>query len=257
MHMTNREQILKLLTAYAKDPGQRSSVGRFIQMLSTDQEDQLTCQECEELLPEYIQAEQDGTADQSHWAAVTFHLQTCPHCTNEYTEISALLTLGLSDQGPEPPYYPTPDLSFLHPSKSKTKQPQASFWHLDEVGRLIIQLVGVLWGPLPRLEAAYAVRGGPTIEDRPNRLGQISIGEPAVEDLQVDVTVLPAQDDPSLCKVVARVEVPSRFPNLAGTEVTLTAGARTITELTNESGEVTFRKVPLESLPDAVLRVTY
>ena len=71
----------------------------------------------------------------------------------------------------------------------------------------------------------------------------------------MDVTVLPSKDDPALCVIVARVETPSRWPDVAGSEVTLVTGDVVSTVVTDESGEATFRGVALAALESATLSV--
>ena len=66
--------------------------------------------------------------------------------------------MELDEQGAEPIHYPVPDLSFLRSARRKTAQPQADFWHLDDLGRLIIRLAAALLPPPTRLAPAYALR---------------------------------------------------------------------------------------------------
>ena len=112
----------------------------FIRALTIDEEDRLTCQECQALLPDYLQAERDGQAGGARWRPVVLHLEVCPHCSEEYATLSELLELAHGERGEEPPDYPVPDLSFLRQEKGRRLQSTGIPWHLDELGRLIIEI---------------------------------------------------------------------------------------------------------------------
>ncbi len=227
---------------------------------SADEEDAMTCEECETALPDYLLAERDGESNLIRWRSVARHLAQCPHCANALRETSELMALGLDEHGAEPQTIPEPNLSFLRFEQDKATQPKADFWHFDKLGQLIIRLGAALLSPPARLAPAYALRSekeerGSGAGDQ-GPLGRLSLGSPTLDDLQVDVSVLPDRDDPSLCTVVARVETSSRWPNVAGTEVALVAGDVVLTAVTDESGEVTFRRIAIATLDSATLSVT-
>lgn len=277
MRRFNCIQAAEILSAYLEDPNRhraeataaishvaacpdcRRNMDFLLQALAAEGEDQMTCDECEAFLPEYLLAEEDGEVQQDRWRPVALHLLVCPHCSSEHTALSAMGRMELDEQGAEPIHYPVPDLSFLRGARRKTAQPQADFWHLDDLGRLIIRLAAALLPPPTRLAPAYALReeGEASAPEAGGRrsLGRLSLGSPTLDDLQVDVTVLPSKDDPTLCVVVARVETPSRWPDVAGSEVTLVTEDAVSTVVTDESGEATFRRVALAALEGATLSV--
>jgi uncharacterized protein YbaR (Trm112 family) len=277
MRRFNCIQAAEILSAYLEDPNWhraeataaishvaacpdcRHNMDSLLQALAAEGEDQMNCDECETLLPEYLLAEEDGKSQQDRWRPLALHLLVCPHCSSEHTALSAMARMELEERGAEPARYPVPDLSFLSDARKKTAQSQADFWHLDELGRLIIRLATALLPPPARLAPVYAVReeeeiSAPEAGGR-RSLGRLSLGSPTLDDLEVDVTVLPSKDDPALCVIVARVEMPSRWPNVAGSEVTLEAGGIVSTVVTDESGEATFRGVALAALDSATLSV--
>ena len=110
-------------------------VGYLVRALTGDRDDLLTCQECEELLPEYMQAEEMGEASGARWRAMAFHLETCPHCAAAHAELSEDEALAWSKQGRKPERYPIPDLSFLRSTKGTSRVP----WRINEWGALVIE----------------------------------------------------------------------------------------------------------------------
>lgn len=260
MQKTNRDLADEARLAYLTDTQWRHNTDLLIRsLLTTDEEDELTCQECEALLPDYLLAVREGKSDHPHWRSIALHLALCPYCANELRETSRLAALGLGQEGIAPVRTPTPDLSFLHGPRKKATQPQTDFWHFDQMGQLIIRLAAALLPPPAQLAPAYVVRSEEIVRasegDDRRSLGRLSIGSPALDDLQVDVTVLPDVNDPALCMVVARIERLSRWPEVAGSKVTLTTENVVLSEVTDQSGEATFRKVTLATLDSATLSV--
>jgi hypothetical protein len=260
MQQTNRDLADEVRSIYLTDPHRRANTDNLIRSwLNINEEDEMTCQECEVILPDYLLAEQEGTSNLIRWQSVTLHLALCPHCTNELRETSALMALGLAEGDIESLQTPTPDLSFLRGKQKKPAQPQANFWHIDRMGHLIIRLAAALLSPPAQLAPAHVLRTEERIRTSEagdeSALGRLSLGTPTFDDLQVDVTVLPDKNDPALCIVIARVETPSRWPNVAGSEVMLATRDEVFSAVTNESGEATFRKIALTTLDNATLTV--
>ena len=77
-----------------------------------------------------------------------------------------------------------------------------------------------------------------------------------VEDLDMEVTVLtdPAQAEHGIVRV--RAEVPSRWPELAGTGITASAGEWQAQGQTDDNGEVTFTGLPLTLLDQLRVEVS-
>ena len=102
----------------------------------------LTCEECEDLLPDYlaIYQEQGGEAVEAQtWKPLTHHLRTCRRCALLFSE-----WLVLEMQPPRqdlPPVLPKPDLSFLRTGNKRTTQAKIFRLNIntDGVGRVFIQ----------------------------------------------------------------------------------------------------------------------
>jgi tetratricopeptide (TPR) repeat protein len=139
-----------------KCPHCESRMGHLIRALTTDEEDSLTCQECQDLLADYLQAEAEGWAHEERWRPVAFHLETCPHCSAAYASLSDLIALAYGERGEEPPRYPVPELSFLR--QDRPPQPVSIPRRLDELGRLIIEFFAEFVRALqpPAYQRAYA-----------------------------------------------------------------------------------------------------
>jgi len=240
-------------------PHCESRMGYLIRALTTDEVDRLTCQECQDLLPEYIQAEMDGRARESQWHPVTLHLETCPHCAEAYAALLDLTELAYGERGAEPPHYPVPELPFLRVKRAAPPQPLKVDWHLDELGRLVIafsaELVRAL--QLPAYQPAYAAAG--LKSDKSQRiLCQLSL-KAAVEDLEVTITAEERRDDQTRCTVIVEVNIPSRggWPNLSGTKVTLKRGELELaTQLTDAFGKAVFEGISTDDLGHLVFEIT-
>jgi glutaredoxin len=240
-------------------PHCESGMGYLIRALTTDEVDRLTCQECQDLLPEYLQAEVDGQAHEAQWHPVAFHLETCPHCSAVYATLHELTELADGERGSEPPHYPVPELPFLRAESVTLAQPLRAPWRLDELGCLIIEFSAELVRALqsPAYQPAYAAAR--LKSDKSQRvLCQLSLKE-AVEDLEVTITAEERREDPTRCTVVVEVNVPSRggWPNLAGAKVTLKRGELELeTQLTDAFGKAVFEGIGTEDLAYLVFEIT-
>jgi hypothetical protein len=263
---------IEQLTTYLEDPTQRQAeadaamehirgctycqgkMGHLVRALSVDEEDRLTCQECEDLLPDYLQAEAAGRAGEPRWRSVALHLEVCPHCAESYAALAELAELAFAENEVEPPHFPTPDLSFLRPHPA----PAPVAWHLDELGRLIIEASSGLLSAWQAARLEPATAAAELKSSKPARiLGQISLKE-AVEDLEVTITAKEMRDDPALSAVAVVVGVPSRggWPNLVDIEVTVKGGGlEPKTQLTDAFGEAIFEGIATESLTHLVFEI--
>jgi glutaredoxin len=240
-----------------KCPHCENRVGHLIRALTTDEEDSLTCKECEDLLPDYLQAEREGQAHAPRWRAVALHLETCPHCSAEYATLSDLVALAYGERGVEPTRYPVPELSFLRPDRPP--QPIHMPWRLDELGRLVIEFSAELLRVLQSsaYQPAYATVGLKSKKSS-RTLCQLSLKE-AVKDMEVTITAEETRDDPSCCTVIVEVNIPSRggWPKLADTEVVLKRDEQELeTQLTDAFGEAVFEGIATDDLAHLVFEIT-
>jgi uncharacterized protein YbaR (Trm112 family) len=233
-----------------------SRLGHFARALIEDEEDRLTCEECQDLLPEYLQAEAEARTQEELWHPVAYHLETCPHCSAAYTALSDLIELAYGEQGEEPLYYPVPDLSFVSKKKERPAETISAPWHLDELGRLIIRFSADFLRTLqpPALQPAYGmarVKAG----EPPRVLWQFNL---RVEDLDVTIIAEEKQGDPTHCRVMVQVSIPSRggWPHLIDTEVTLKRDEQTLqTQLTDAFGNVVFKGIDVDDVAHLVFEV--
>ncbi len=229
-----------------------SGLEYLVRALATDAEDLLTCGACQALLPEYLQAEMAGQAQdeawREAWRPVTFHLETCPYCAAVYASFFDLVALAQGERGAEPPHYPEPDLSFLALDPEDARRALNLTWQLNELGHVIIQLaegaIRALKQPPP--QAAYAaVKSGPE-----RTLGQFTLGE-ALEDLAVILKIEKSRDDAAYCIVIITVDIPSKggWPNLAGSRVVLRYGEEKLgAQWTDAFGTAVFEDVQRANL---------
>jgi hypothetical protein len=220
-------------------------IGYLVQALSSGAVDQLNCQTCQERLPEYAANVAAGQAG-GKLRAVAVHLALCPHCAAKYDELLELIALAQGERGAELPSYPVLDLSFLN---ATTTRP----WHLEGLGRLVIEFTSELLAGLRMAEPALTPIGlktdAPATALRPFTL----IGE--VEDEDVTITVKPARGEPAHCTVIVQVDIPSRggWPNLGGTLVTLRRGAVMLnSQTTDDLGNAVFERVATDDLAQLV-----
>ncbi len=254
----HRAELSAAIRHIAGCPHCESRIGHLIRALTTGEEDGLTCQECQNLLPDYLQAELEGQVHEDAWRPVALHLDICPHCSAVYAALSDLAKLAYGERGVEPPHYPAPELPFLRAKVSAPPQLLEVPWHLDELGRLIIQLSTELVRTL-QLPAYQSVYGTARLKsDKSQRvLCQLSLRE-AIEDLEVSITAEEVRDDPTRCIVIVEVNIPSRggWPNLAGTEVTLKRGEQKLeTQQTDAFGKAVFEGIPTEDLAHLVFEI--
>ena len=222
-------------------------VEHLTQALATDEEDALTCQECQDNLPEYLQDISDGQTDAVRWHSLAFHLATCPSCSDVYADLTDVVALAEGTRGVEPPRYPEPRFPF----PTATAQPGPPSWHLDDLRRLVIafssEIVRTLrmpsQQPLPTRSGARSEATTPGVY----RYALID----AVEDLDVTITAEQLRTDPMRCTVTIEADIPSRggWPHLAGTEITLKRSTGELeTRWTNAFGMVIFEQLPLDDL---------
>ena len=213
----------------------------LVQAITTNEDDRLTCQQCQALLPYYLHEEPSQREEEPEWGLVTLHLKTCPHCANDYEILSRLTALAFDELEEEPLRYPEPDLSFLR------SKPVEIPWRFDKVGHLIIELTADLvraW-QTPAFQPAY-------VKSRKSQkvLCQLSLQGPA-GDMEVTITTEELGEDATHCALMVEVNIPARggWPNLADTEVTVKRdGTAVATQQTDAFGKVYFKEIATDDL---------
>lgn len=117
-----RSEIAEELAHFRTCPACRGRARHLIRLLASEavDEDDLTCQGCDDLLPGYLTAEALGDADAPAWARVVRHLAACPRCAAAYASLASLVALAYGESGAEPPSYPAPSLSFFRSREPAT-----------------------------------------------------------------------------------------------------------------------------------------
>lgn len=222
-------------------------IGQLSEALTSDEPSRLTCRVCQELLPDYLQAQ----ADQARWRPVAQHLNMCPQCLAAYEDLADLLELAQGKRGAEPPGYPVPELPFLRPKRAGPRRQPHIRWRLDALGQLVIEFsTGLLRTLQPPAYGVAGVKAGTA----PGPIRRFALTD-AVEDLEVAITIEAQQGDPTRCMVTVEAKIPSRggWPNLAGTMVTLKRGTQELeARATDPFGRAIFAGIATADLPQLV-----
>jgi hypothetical protein len=252
---TQREGIEEAISHIQTCPYCSYRLGHLIQALRTSRVDRLSCQDCQDRLPGYSKLIATGKAGGRRWTSVELHLATCPHCSAEFAEIRHLVALAQRETGVEPPSYPVPQLGFL--GQAPHEPAPARAWHLDRMRRLVITFSAELLQALRPPQQDYATGMVKSSEKSSSAsLYRFELAG-AVEDLDVTITADQTAADPSHCRVVVRINIPSRdWPNLRGIQIVLARGHDVLAKkITNAYGEASFGEIAVAALPDLVFTV--
>ncbi|MEZ4867534.1 MAG: hypothetical protein R3C14_39775 [Caldilineaceae bacterium] len=242
---------------------QQNDWSRLIQALDLPDEDPLTCTECEAQLPDYVEALAAGHGAAEVWHMVTRHLQGCPHCTAEFTLLSAMLNDLYTASGDEVVAETEPDLAFLQNGSqgSVHKTQSGQQWWRDAIGRLHIALADTLQlMAQPPLQPGLA---GNTL--KAGSEGQSTLLHLTVPDLgdgrtvQVHVTSRDLAQQPTLaqCTVLVKIDAPDLEPlSRDGIAVTLSVSDVEVdTQWTDALGVVVFAEQPVSRLSQLVIQI--
>lgn len=124
-----------------------------------------------------------------------------------------------------------------------------------EISGVIIRLLTEPLVPHPLQLAPIPVKG--RVEAEPaDVVRRVILGPEQTDDLDLEATVRQSSDDPQLCTLTVRAAIPSRWPDLAGTQVRATAGDWRAEGLTDEQGEVTLAGLPASLVDRLVIKVS-
>ena len=117
-------EIADALNHIRECPACQRRMGHLVRLVEGEMldEDLLTCQACEDLLPGYLTAEGLGAGGAAEWTDVRRHLAACPHCTAVYASLADLAALAYGNRGLEPPRTPEPNLSFLRTRETSDRE---------------------------------------------------------------------------------------------------------------------------------------
>lgn len=181
---------------------------------------------------------QAGWLEQRAGASIEHHLARCQECQAELSRLTQFLTVEASEAIAAPRW-----------------QPGSGFeWQLRAAGRTIIRLLGdALVPPQPQF-AAIATKGR-TGDDDPALIRQIVVTPEEIDDLDLQVIVRREAAEADTCLVQIRAEIPSQWPELAGTQISVTAGEWQAQGETDDDGQLTLTGLPLDRVDQLLVEV--
>jgi hypothetical protein len=241
--------IIWLLRNFGKS---NASLQALHQTLTIEGGVQLNCQKCQELLPVYIEKKHEDVLSMDERAALTLHLASCMDCLSEY-----MLLQELEQIAAEPvPHFPAPDLSFLAPAWVPAHGWIYQVWREgNRVARLILQVSEALPSPAPA-PALLPVKGTAPPATGREIIHQITLTPDDADDLDIEAVIWQNHSDHQHYAVTVRVQVPSRWPDLAGTEVYAAAADWQARGTTDMDGMVQFEGLPALSLNRLTITVS-
>ncbi len=165
---------------------------------------------------------------------VVSHVARCPHCQAELQRLEQFL---LPDAVASPSWQHA--LSFI-------------WQNLKEKGTFLVRLLQETQTPLQPL--TVAVKGHKRIEKDSEIIRRITLSPEETDDLDLEAIVWRTASA-SACQITIRVQIPSRWPEMAGVVVRGTAHTWQKVETTNSEGEVLFTDLPEEWVSDLSLEV--
>ena len=216
----------------------------------------------------FVDAELSGQDAQAKFPTISAEIASNSQTRILYTELKELLLAESEGQLVAPPAHRF-NFAFLQTEAKVVAAPSAVSaaiasvpWRLNEVGRLVIefstQFLDSLVPPAPQFAGVKSVRSkaGKTLLDY--MLGT------EIDDLAVQIVARERSDDPSLCTVTVKVDIPSRggWPHLGEIPVALTTNSTKSEQsrsmqsdsqqrqLTDAFGEVHFENVNVTDLPN-------
>ena len=184
-----------------------------------------------------------GLLPEPEQAQVSAHLECCPHCRAELTRLTEFLaeqTVSSTATAIDK------DLAWTRVREFE--------WLREKTGAVIVRLPAEILPPPAARDAPTPVSGRAPAEER-DMVRRIKLGPDEVDDLDLEVIVRRSEADPQTCTLTMHVEVPSRRPDLAGTQVRVAAGDWQAGGITDAAGNVTFRGLPV-SLRTCIVSIT-
>lgn len=147
----------------------------------------------------------------------------------------------------------------------QTSQPSAPVWvravgfewqQWQETGRLLFRRLQDALSPATPLLMPVAVKGDSALTPVTTEIVQrMSLNQEQVADLDLEAVIRRTVAAPHLYSLVVSVQIPSRWPDLAGVLVTVSTEIWSMTGLTDMDGEVIFQGIPEEKLEQLVIEI--
>lgn len=241
------------LSAFAENA---DSLNRLQHELSDNLSTRLSCQACQQLLPAALVSAdaptQSTVLSADNRAALALHLVQCPDCLLNYRLLHDLESLAAEPEMT----FPAADLSFLAPRWEQTTDWCYQLWHSgSQVVRVVLRLAEELAAPPVPLKP-LAVKGVPLV-DSPRRsiVRQVNLTPTDSDDLDIEAVIWHVPHDVHSYALTVRVQVPSRWPDLAGTAVYATAAEWSMEGTTDAEGMVQFKGLPAVWLDQLTITV--
>jgi hypothetical protein len=77
---------------------ERAALRRFLRHIAETDDDEISCTECADLAPQYVDLEVAGTVSEHTLPRLTQHLQQCGVCREEYEILRDLVRLEAEGQ---------------------------------------------------------------------------------------------------------------------------------------------------------------
>ncbi len=213
----------------------------------------------------YVEAILAGQKPDQVWLGMQPDLERDTTGAEEIRELVEMFQADQRNDGVELKSQPVFDLSFLAKPRPSLgiplpKQVQAAFaagraWLWDHSGALWVSFAAYLAEPLPR-QPRLVTRSEyeEPAATQENILYQLSLGREELGDLDLEVKAMQAQEL-AYCTLLVTVRVPSRWPALAGVEVTVLPSDPPRTGVTDEEGAVRFERFQVADLARISFRV--
>ncbi len=160
------------------------------------------------------------------------HLERCPHCRAEIERLTQFLPV-------QEDLIWTPVVGGL--------------WsRLRETGEIIIRFLKETSAPLDL--ALLPVKG--RAADTEEVLHRVVMSHEETGDADIEAILRRDPENLEQCVVTVRVQVPGRWPELAGTQVRAQAGEWQANGYTDEAGEVQLSGLPIELVTEVNLEIT-
>lgn len=182
-------------------------------------------------------------------AQIADHLAFCTYCQADVavlTTFSAMIAEELDETA----------VSSSTVTPSTWKQAMGYQWQrIKESGQLVIQIVDSAFAPQERTAMLAAVKSGRSSATSSKPLRNITLTSSETGDIDVSAVAFADAADETLCSLRVRVQIPNRWPDLAGVTISANSGTWRDEAVTNADGEVEFSAVPAELLDGLTITI--
>jgi len=212
------------------------------------------CERFEELLYPYALLVHQGLAPTALYTDLVDHLNDCEQCIETYESLLALFVAQATDEWVQPAAIPN-SAAEQTPARSLAQAVKAWLMHKEgEIAEVVVNL-----GYMSPLSSQLQLRHQPNPVDNQPQASELvmTIPEEASHvglDVRCSFTLESAESNQGL--LLVEVSIPSRWPDFAGTIITLEQrGERVETQVTNTGGIVRFIAISRAPLSVSKIRI--